>query len=119
VKQGRFKSALPFARPLYTVGRWLQPVFSDRGGMFVTLEGLHENGAPLSLTWNLVARENDGPTVPCAATIALANKIAAGSPLPAGAMPCMGLLTVEELMEPLKGFSIREWPPRGNDGLDL
>ena len=36
-----------------------------------------------------------------------------------GAMPCMGLLTVEELMEPLKGMSIREWPPRGNDGLDL
>ena len=119
VKQGHLESALPFARPLSIVGRWLRPLFSDRGGMFVMLEGLHENGAPLSLTWNLVARENDGPNIPCAAAIALANKIAAGIPLPSGAMPCMGLLTVDELMEPLKGFSIREWPPRGPDGLDL
>jgi saccharopine dehydrogenase-like NADP-dependent oxidoreductase len=119
VKERRLKSALSFARPLYTLGRWLQPLFSDRGGMFVTLEGLHENGAPHSVTWNLVARENDGPNIPCAASIALANKIAAGGKLPAGAMPCMGLLTVEELMEPLKAFSIRELAPRGADGLDL
>lgn len=119
VKEGRLKSALSFARPIYTLGRWLQPLFSDRGAMFVRLEGLHENGAPLALTWNIVARENHGPNIPCAPAIALANKIAAGAKLPAGAMPCMGLLTVEDLMEPLKGMSIREWPPRGNDGLDL
>jgi len=119
VKQGRLDNALSFARPLNTLGRWLQPVFSDRGAMFVQLEGLHENGAPLSLIWNLVARENHGPNIPCAAAIALTNKIAAGWNPPAGAMPCMGLLTVDELMAPLKGLSIREWPPRGPDGLDL
>jgi saccharopine dehydrogenase-like NADP-dependent oxidoreductase len=119
VQEGRLRSALSFAGPLHTLGRWLQPLFSDRGAMFVQLDGLHENGAPLSLTWNLVARENHGPDIPCAASIALANKIAAGWKPPAGAMPCMGLLTVEELMEPLKGRSIREWPPRGPDGLDL
>jgi saccharopine dehydrogenase-like NADP-dependent oxidoreductase len=119
VMEGRLKSAVPFVRPLYTLGRWLQPLFSDRGSMFVRIEGLHQNRAPLALTWNLVARENHGPNIPCAASIALANKIAAGGKLPAGAMPCMGLLTVEELMEPLKGLSIREWPPRGPDGLDL
>jgi len=119
VKERRVKSALSFARPLYTLGRWLQPLFSDRGGMFVTLEGLHDNGAPHSITWNIVARENHGPNIPCAASIALANKIAADEKLPAGAMPCMGLLTVEELMTPLKGLSIRELPPRGADGLDL
>ena len=56
----------------------MQPMVSDRGAMFVTMEGLHENGAPLRLTWNLVARENHGPHIPCAAAIALANKIAAG-----------------------------------------
>jgi len=119
VKEGRLKSALPFARVLFTLGRWMQPVFSDRGAMFVKLEGLHDNGAPYALTWNLVARENHGPNVPCAASIALANKIAAGARLPAGAMPCMGLLTVEELLAPLKGLSIREYPPLGPGGLEL
>jgi hypothetical protein len=120
VKQGRLKSALPFARPLHTLARWMQPVFSDRGAMFVRIEGPHHaNGAPHALTWNLVARENHGPNIPCAASIALANKIAAGGRVPAGAMPCMGLLTVEELMAPLKGLSIREFPPLGPGGLDL
>lgn len=119
VKAGRLKSALPFARPLYTLGRWMQPLFSDRGAMFVKLEGLHDNGARYAHTWNIVARENHGPNIPCAASIALANKIAAGGKLPAGAMPCMGLLTVDELMTPLKGFSIREFPPFGPGGVEL
>lgn len=119
VKAGRLKSALPFARTLYTLGRWMQPLFSDRGAMFVRLEGLYENGARYAHTWNIVARENDGPNIPCAASIALANKIAAGGRLPAGAMPCMGLLTLEDLMEPLKGFSIREYPPVGPGGQEL
>jgi hypothetical protein len=120
VKEGRLKSALPFARPLYTAGRWLKPLFSDRGAMFVRMEGPHHaNGAPHALTWNLVARENHGPHIPSAAAIALANKLAAGAKLPAGAMPCMGLLTVDELMAPLKGLSIREFPPLGPGGLDL
>jgi saccharopine dehydrogenase-like NADP-dependent oxidoreductase len=119
VKDGRLKSAVPFARPLYTLGRWLRPLFSDRGAMFVKLEGLHDNGAPYALTWILVARDNHGPNIPCAASIALANKIAAGAILPAGAMPCVGLLTVEELLAPLKGLSIREFPPLGPGGLEL
>jgi hypothetical protein len=119
VKARRLKSAQPFARTLYTLGRWMQPMFSDRGAMFVKLEGLHENGARYAHTWNIVARENHGPYIPCAPSIALANKIAAGGKLPAGAMPCMGLLTVEDLMEPLKGLSIREYPPIGPGGLEL
>ena len=120
VKQGTLKSAVPFARPLYMLGRWMEPLFSDRGAMFVRIEGLHHaNGAPHALTWNLVARENHGPNIPCAAAISLANKIAAGAKLPAGAMPCMGLLTVDELMAPLKGLSVREFPPVGPGGLDV
>jgi len=119
VKTGRLKSALPFARTLYTLGRWLQPVFSDRGAMFVKLEGLADNGARYAHTWTLVARENHGPNIPCAAAIALVNKIAAGATLPTGAMPCMGLLSVEELMDPLKPFSIREFRPVGPGGQEL
>ena len=66
-----------------------------------------------------MARENHGPEIPCAAAIALTNKIAAGAKLPPGAMPCLGLLTVEELMAPLKGLSIREFPPLGPGGLEV
>jgi len=111
VRDGKLDSLLPFARPVATLARWLQPVFSDRGAMFVTLEGLDTDGAPHRLTWNLVARDNHGPNIPCAAAIALTSKIAAGNGPAPGAMPCLGMLTLEDLLEPLKGLSIRELAP--------
>lgn len=111
VRDGKMKSALPLTKLLYTIARWIQPVVSDRGGMFVTLEGLDPDGDALSITWHLIARENHGPNIPCAAAIALINKIAAGQVAPPGAYPCMGLLNVEEMLETLKGLSIRELAP--------
>jgi hypothetical protein len=76
--------------------------------MFVTLEGEGTDGVPLRIDWNLIAEKNDGPHIPCGAAIALARKIGAGSALPQGAMPCMGLLTVEEFLEPLRNLHISE-----------
>ncbi len=112
VQAGKLRSALPFARPINTLGKWLQPLLSDRGAMFIRMEGAHvENRAPHALTWNLVARENHGPNIPCAPAIALTNKIAAGAELPVGAMPCMGLLDVQDVLDTLKGLSIRELAP--------
>jgi len=119
VRDGRLQSALPFARPLSVVGRWTESLFSSSGAMFVTLEGLAEDGSPHSLTWNLLAHDNHGPNIPCAAAIALANKMAAGVAIPAGATPCMGLLSLDELMEPLRGLSIRAIPPRDLTKLEL
>ena len=82
VRDKRISSASSFARPLTTLAQWMKPVFSERGGMFITLEGLDVDGDALSLTWNLVARDNHGPNVPCAAAIALTSKIAAGTSWP-------------------------------------
>ena len=110
VRDGKIVSALPFARALYTVGRWIAPLLSSSGAMFVRLEGLDEEGKPQTMTWRLLAHDNHGPDIPCAPSIALTNKIAAGNGPAAGATPCLGLLTVEEILEPLKQLSIREFP---------
>jgi hypothetical protein len=111
VRDGRLNNAQRFARPLYRLARWVQPLVSDSGAMFITLEGLDDEGKAQTLTWNLVAVENHGPNIPCAPSIALANKIASGATLSAGAMPCMGLLNVDEILETLKGLRIREYAP--------
>jgi saccharopine dehydrogenase-like NADP-dependent oxidoreductase len=108
VRAGMLRSLTPLARPLHRLSRWLQPLVSAQGGMFVSLQGQGQDRAPLSLTWNLLARQNHGAHIPCGAAIALASKLAAGAALPAGAMPCTGLLTVEEYLEPLRGLDIRE-----------
>jgi hypothetical protein len=111
VQNGRLKSAQPFANLFYWVARRVQPLVSDTGGMFIRLEGLSIDGAPLQLTWMLLAHENHGPNIPCAPAIALTNKVAGGFTPPAGAMACMGLLTLDEILEPLKGLRIREVSP--------
>jgi len=76
--------------------------------MYVTLAGEGIDGRPLTLTWCLIAERNHGPYIPCGAAIALARKIASGMQLPKGAMPCMGLLTVEEFLAPLRDLDITE-----------
>jgi saccharopine dehydrogenase-like NADP-dependent oxidoreductase len=108
VKAGILRDMSTFASPLNRLSRWMEPVVSDKGGMFVTLEGEGTDGARLRINWNLIAEKNDGPHIPCGAAIALARKISAGAALPKGAMPCMGLLTVEEFLEPLRDLHISE-----------
>jgi hypothetical protein len=119
VRDGKLRSARPFARPLGWLGRRMQPLFSGSGGMFVSLTGLSEHGDPLTLTWNLVAHDNHGPNIPCAAAIALANKIAAGAGPPPGSSPCVGMLTVDDILEPLRGLHIRAVPPLDITRLDI
>lgn len=111
VKRGVLGSVTPWAKPLNRIGRWWEPLMSDKGGMFVELEGTDHHGQPKLVRWNLVATHNDGPSIPCAASIALARKLASGAPLPHGAMPCTGLLTVEEFLAPLAGLHVREVAP--------
>ncbi len=103
-------SLLPLVEPLHKVSQWLEPVFSDKGGMFVVLEGLGSDGAALKLAWHVIAARNHGPNIPCGASIALARKLAGGETLPAGAMPCMGLLTTDEYLSALSEFDIMEIP---------
>jgi hypothetical protein len=111
VRAGFLRSAAPFASPLQRLSRILEPAISDRGGMFVSLEGTDTAGAPLALTWHLLAARNHGPSIPCGAAIALARKLARGERLPAGASPCVGVLSVEEYLGSLAGLDVTEFAP--------
>ncbi len=108
VKAGILSNMSMFAGRLNRLSRWMEPIVSDKGGMFVTLEGEGKDGAPLRIDWNLIAEKNHGPHIPCGAAIALARKLGSGESLPTGAMACVGLLTVDEFLEPLRGLSISE-----------
>jgi NAD(P)-dependent dehydrogenase (short-subunit alcohol dehydrogenase family) len=111
VRQGRIKSALTFATPLYWVARRLEPMLPDRGGMFIRMHGPDDDGRPRTLTWQLLAYDNHGPHIPCGPSIAMVRKLARGEMPEPGARPCMGELTVKEILDTLKGLSIREFAP--------
>lgn len=108
VKARVLPSAIPFASPLSRLSRWIEPLVSHKGGMFVRLKGLGHDGEPLRITWNLVAQNNHGPYIPCGAAVALTQKLCSTVRLPSGAMPCMGLLSVEEYLAALPGLDLRE-----------
>lgn len=111
VRSGRLRTALPWAAPLYRVGRWLEPMLPDRGAMFVRMHGPDDDGRARTLTWQLLAYDNHGPHIPCGPAIALTHKLARGAVPEPGARPCMGVLTVKEILDPLKGLSLREFAP--------
>lgn len=108
VKRRVLPSATPFAAPLNRLSRWIEPLVSDKGGMFVRLTGSADDGKSLRITWNLIVQDNDGPYVPCGAAVALTRKLCGSVRLPSGAMPCMGLLSVEEYLAALPALNLRE-----------
>ena len=114
VRLGLLRSLLPLVRPLHAISQWVEPLVSDKGAMFVTLQGTGLDGLPLTLTWQLLAAQNHGPHIPCGAAIALAHRLAGAAsddaPLPRGAMPCVGLLTVEAYLAALHGYDVTEVP---------
>jgi NAD(P)-dependent dehydrogenase (short-subunit alcohol dehydrogenase family) len=89
-----------YARLLLRMGSWFDWMGSEVGGMHVEMRGIGDDGRPKTVVWNLVARRGHGPEIPCIAAIVLARKLASefarGIAGPRGAMPCMGLMTLEE-----------------------
>ncbi len=111
VRNGRVKSAVPYAGALYHAGRWLESMLPDRGAMFIRMHGTNDDDHARTLVWQLLAYDNHGPHIPCGPAMALTRKIASGNVPEPGARPCMGLLTVKEILEPLQGLSLRELSP--------
>ena len=107
---GGVRSLVPLVAPLHAISTWMEPFLSDKGAMFVAMEGTGTDGQPLWLEWQLLAAQNHGPHIPCGAAIALANKLARGDTLPHGAMPCMGILSVQDYLGALHGLDVREVP---------
>ena len=84
------------------------PFGSDTGGMHVTLTGTDHDGRPLTRTWFIVAKNGDGPQVPCVPAIVLARRLHEKDPgIATGAFPCVGLVSLEDYLEELKPFEIR------------
>ena len=80
---------------------------SDVGGMAVELRGEDRQGQPLHLRWWLDADAGDGPQVPVTPAVVLARRMAEAAVDARGAMPCMGLLTLQQIVDGFDGFALR------------
>jgi NAD(P)-dependent dehydrogenase (short-subunit alcohol dehydrogenase family) len=89
-------SILRWARTLNRVGTWLDRFGSGTGGMKVRIVGIDSIGHRNRKEWELVAKDNHGPEIPCMAAVLLAMNLGRGADLGKGAKLCMGLITLSE-----------------------
>lgn len=77
------------------------------GGMAVEMAGTGQDGRPLKLRWWLDADAGDGPQVPVTPAVVLAQRLAEGAIDAKGAMPCMGLLALDQIEAGFEGYALR------------
>jgi hypothetical protein len=95
-KRGWLQQPERLAGLLLAAGRLADPLGSGDGGMFVRLSGEDALGQPLHIAWHVTAPGGYGPEIPCMAAILLARRLATRTMQATGAMPCMGLLRLDE-----------------------
>ena len=85
-----------WARALDRSARVFDRFGSALGGMVVRVQGEDADGHAQRRSWHIAADHDHGPEIPCMAAILLARRLASGESLPIGAMPCMGLLALDD-----------------------
>ena len=93
---------------LKKMSEWFYRFGSTIGGMHVELEGTDHHHKPLKKTWYLIAKNGDGPEVPCTAAVILARKFANQQLSNVGAYACMGFIDKDEFDKEFEKFSIRQ-----------
>jgi len=97
---------------LLKASHWFDWMGTDAGGMFMNFKGLDKAGKHSELSWYIIARSGDGPQIPCIPAIILTKKLLNKTITKTGALPCVGLVSLEEYLEELKDFNIEtfeEW----------
>jgi hypothetical protein len=99
------------ARFLLHASHWFDHFGSDAGGMHVIIKGKGHNNQPLTRKWFIIAKNGDGPQIPCVPAILLAKKLATEKSITSGATPCLSLISLQEYLDELRSYSItvNEW----------
>lgn len=95
------------AKPLLAIKRRLGGLGSDRGGMFMTLQGEDAGGRQRRIDWHLEAGRGQGPYIPAIAAVIIAKKLVRGQAGLRGAMPCVGLFTLAEFIAEVADLDVR------------
>ena len=106
VRSGLVRNPEQLAGSLVAMKRKLGFLGSDRGGMLVTMEGVGHDGKPTRIDWHMVARDGHGPYIPATASVVLAKRLLDGTLQKRGAMPCVGLFTLDQFLTEIGDLDI-------------
>jgi hypothetical protein len=97
------------ASALLKANNWFDPIGSTDGGMHIILKGKDKSARPVTKRWFIIARDGDGPYIPTVPAVVLAAKIISGTFSGTGAMPCVGMITLQEYLDELGHLKIKTY----------
>lgn len=106
VRIGLVKKLESFASLLLKLSFLFDRFGSADSGFHMDLTGRDTGGQKKTLQFNLTARNGDGPFIPCMPAILLAKKLADDSIKERGALPCVGMITLNEYLDALGDLDI-------------
>jgi hypothetical protein len=106
VRAGLIAKPEALAAPLLAMRSRLGFLGSDRGGMLVRLDGVDADAKRGRIDWHLVAGSGHGPYIPATASVLLARRLLDGSLTMRGAMPCVGLFTLDDFLAEIADLDI-------------
>jgi saccharopine dehydrogenase-like NADP-dependent oxidoreductase len=98
VRFGLVSTLVKYVPLLEATARAVARFGSKCSAMHVTVRGRNREGEAAVRSWFLIAGQDHGPFIPCFPAIALARKILRSEVATRGAMPCVGLLTVDDIL---------------------
>ena len=106
IRAGLLRSLAPFSGIARHAADLLIGFGSDRGGMVVDISGLNARGQPGRARWSLVAEAGDGPVIPTLPALATIRALLAGDLGASGAMPCVGILDLAQIVAEFAPYRI-------------
>jgi saccharopine dehydrogenase-like NADP-dependent oxidoreductase len=95
-KVGMIKNWSAFTKQILKSSDVFKSFGTNIGGMQINISGLDKNQQPKRINWVLCAENGVGPYIPTLSAIILAKKLIASELDITGAMPCLGMYTLDE-----------------------
>jgi hypothetical protein len=88
------------------ISRWFDRFGTNDSGFYVEMHGRGTNEQPKRVVFDIIAKAADGLMIPCTPAILLTLGLVRGSMTRRGAMPCVGLVDLDDLLHELSGLRI-------------
>jgi hypothetical protein len=105
-----------FARPLLQISQMFNLIGTNNSGFSMKLYGFDDHNHPKTICFEINARNGDGLYIPCIPAIFLSEQIASGGKIPLGAVPCAGLISLDEYLKLLKRLQLNISVRQTNSG---
>lgn len=96
-----------FASPLLRLSNFFNGMGTADGGIHMIVSGRDKNGNARTRSWFIIARDGHGPHIPTIPAIVLAKKLVRQEIKLSGAMPCVGLVSLDEYLQTLQHYHIQ------------